>query len=391
MGGRGQPGNAEAPTAPGNLNVVNRANVIHGLEPFRPEYKWNVYQKRLEQSFIMNDVTVEGKKKAILLTVIGSEICDWDLFAPVDPADDTVSYDEICRKLTEHFVPNKIEIAERFRFYQRRQKQDESVANFALALKNLAKDCVFGNFLTSALRDCFVIGLGDPRIQTKLLTEANLTFDAAMKIALSMEAANHQTIQLRQGEAEQIHQMKKSSTCWRCGEGHNPGSCSFRNLECFKCKKKGHRASKCSQRSAGQQRSKFEASRESSKTREDKHVHFTETEPITEQFEDIELYHLPGGPNKSDSTRPSRPIKVEFLVDGHRLEMEVDTGAGYSLISESEWKRFGKPKLKPTNLKLTTYTGEPVELRGEYDAKVQMGTQQHILPTVPSRNFRSPP
>ena len=96
---------------------------------------------------------------------------------------------------------------------------------------------------------------------------------------------------------------------------------------------------------------------------------------------DMDLYHLPDGV-ASGAARSSRPIKTEFLVNGRRLLMEIDTGAGYSLISEDEWRLSGRPSLKSTRLKLVTYTGEPVDIKGEFDALVEWESQKKQLPLL---------
>ena len=140
--------------------------------------------------------------KAIFLCSVGSEFCDlvWDLFSPTDPTEDGVSYAQLLTRLKTHLVPTNVEIAERFKFYQRKQKEEESIKDFEGALWNLAKYCVFGTFPDSALRDAFVIGLFDNNIQTKLLTEESLTLAAAITKAQGMEAASSQSKQLRNKE-----------------------------------------------------------------------------------------------------------------------------------------------------------------------------------------------
>lgn len=98
---------------------------------------------------------------------------------------------------------------------QQKEKQDESVANFSLALKNLAKDCAFVN-----------IEMGESKIQTILLGKANLTFDSAMKIAeKSMETVNHQTKSIKANPS-----TKQTNTCWRCKDEHNSESFHFYTL-----------------------------------------------------------------------------------------------------------------------------------------------------------------
>ena len=176
-----------------------------------------MYQKKLEQTFIVYDLTDDVKKKALLLTSLGSSMWNllWDLCSPDDPTDDDISYDDICAVLSAHFVPDKIEIAERFRFYQRKQQPGESVATFIAALRNLSKDCAFGAFLQQALRDAFVIGLLNPKIQTALLADKNLTLDSALTLATSMEAAALKTRELRQTPISNIHAFPEAR--WAAG------------------------------------------------------------------------------------------------------------------------------------------------------------------------------
>ena len=63
--------------------------------------------------------------------------------------------------------------------------------------------------------------------------------------------------------------------------------------------------------------------------------------------------------------RSTEPVQVQMMINGKRLDMEVDTGAALSLISESTRKAiFPKEKLRPAKLSLRTYTNEPIEVTG---------------------------
>ena len=67
----------------------------------------------------------------------------------------------------------------------------------------------------------------------------------------------------------------------------------------------------------------------------------------------------------------SRPVTVELLVEGKPLSMEVDTGAAVSLMSEYIWRElFPRVKLQPCNEKFTTYTGESMQVLGEFAVNV---------------------
>ena len=62
-----------------------------------------------------------------------------------------------------------------------------------MALKKLSIHCNYGEFLNRALRDRFVCGLNNPKIQNKLLNTEDLLFEKAFQIAKSMEMAEKNT------------------------------------------------------------------------------------------------------------------------------------------------------------------------------------------------------
>ena len=68
-------------------------------------------------------------------------------------------------------------------------------------------------------------------------------------------------------------------------------------------------------------------------------------------------------------------ILVTLKVNGIDLEIELDTGATLSVISEQTYhKSFsaGKaPPLKTITTQLTTYTGEAIDILGEVEVTVQ--------------------
>lgn len=368
----------------GNAPTTKMAGIFGSIEPFHADTgKWSVYEKRLEQFLIVNDVTTEAKKKACLLTTIGASTCDliWDLFSPKDPTDASVTFAEICTKLRTHFVPAKVEIAERFRFYQRKQKPDESIATYLASLRNLAKDCGFGTFLDSALRDVFVIGLQDHKIQARLLAEQALTLDSAWKTAASMETADVQTKQLRQPEVEDVNKFsdRAKTSCWRCGSTtHGSQTCRFRELECFRCKQKGHRAGMCRQprkESSQHPSSRTGQTKRGVTFRDSGNVNLTEESDLYPES-DLDLNHLPS------PSRVNKPLRTTLQINGVTVNMEIDTGAGYTLISEKKWEELGRPNLKESSIRLRTYTGEPVKICREFEAEVRLKDQCKQLPVL---------
>ena len=71
------------------------------------------------------------------------------------------------------------------------------------------------------------------------------------------------------------------------------------------------------------------------------------------------------------SNTPSKSISVQLQVAGKWLNMEVDTGAAVSILSETALqKKFPRNKLKPSSMVLKTYTGEPMKVVGIFSAQV---------------------
>ena len=113
------------------------------------------YLERLEQYFIANDIADE-KKCAIFITVIGKEAYGVlrSLMSPDKPS--SKSYTVVTKVFADHVNPKPIIIAERFKFYERKQSKNETVGEFIAAIRKLAI-CDFKNFLDEAIRDRYQV------------------------------------------------------------------------------------------------------------------------------------------------------------------------------------------------------------------------------------------
>ena len=147
------------------------------------------YQERLDQYFLANDID-EGKKVPALLSLVGASAYRLlrDIFSPDLPS--TKDFPTLCDKSKSHYAREPLVIAERFRFYKRDQKPDETSREFNVVLRKLSEYCKFGVNLNDSLRDQFVCGLKSESIQKKLLTVCKLIYNKAIETALGMESAN---------------------------------------------------------------------------------------------------------------------------------------------------------------------------------------------------------
>ncbi|XP_039602396.1 uncharacterized protein LOC120524631 [Polypterus senegalus] len=197
---------------------------------------WNMYVERLQQYFAANDIPAE-KHVPVLLSAMGGKAYGLlrSLTAPDKPAEK--SFNDLVRVMRDHLSPKPLLIAERFRFHKRNQNEGETIAAYVAELKKLSEYCQFGDGLNDALRDRLVCGILQEGIQKRLLTEADLTFKRAVEIAISMETAAKDALELQRGvntssvnkmAAAKINKVHKRP-CYRCGrDSHLPSQCRFK-------------------------------------------------------------------------------------------------------------------------------------------------------------------
>ena len=344
--------------------------------------EWPAYCERLMHYFTANDVKTDEKRRAILLSVCGAHIYQLvrSLVSPETPADKT--FEEIVKLVRDHLTPPSSCIVRRFYFNSRFQKETETVGQFVAELRRLSEYCEFGGSLDEMLRDRLVCGLRDVRVQRRLFAEPKLTFTKAFELAQAAELAEKSSQDIsRAGTSVNALEPRRATAdqkadhpapCFRCGGRHSASKCHFRSVECHKCGEKGHLARTC--------RSKEQTVKKQFGNRAGKQSTNLLAEPL-EKDEDVEdMYTLF---NVSDVSLA--PFRVPMEINKASLEMEVDTGAAASVISEVTYKTLWKekcserPPLKHTNALLRTYTGERLRILGRISVQVRYQKQEATL------------
>lgn len=168
---------------------------LGSLEAFNSNHMdWTVYEERLENYFEANRINSEDEQRALFLTVVGEPIYKLlrDLIAPQKPKE--LLLQDLLSVLRAHLSPEPLIIAERYHFYNRAQREGETVGQYMAALRNLASKCDFKTFLEEALRDRFVFGLRDDSTKQKLMGTKNLVLENAMN---ANERARHELDELK--------------------------------------------------------------------------------------------------------------------------------------------------------------------------------------------------
>jgi len=220
------------------------------------------------------------------------------LCTPAAPT--SLMFNEIVQMLKQHLDPIPNIIAQQYKFGQCKQREGNSISEFVAALKALSVHAEFkceacnANTAPTHLRTQLVIGIRDNDAVQQLLQQevATLTFNKAVDMALTIEAAKKDSVQLKQAAnvpvatVNRIHNEPQNSRtnqqgrseqrgktefpskvttardnsssisanpvlrkcgivknqCLRCGElGHTRKQCSkSEGMTCTKCLNKGH-------------------------------------------------------------------------------------------------------------------------------------------------------
>ncbi|KAK2578340.1 hypothetical protein KPH14_012794 [Odynerus spinipes] len=357
---------------------------------------WKRWLMRFEGAVAVFGI-VEAKKVAYLLHFIGSKSFDilCDRLAPEDPYKKT--YEELTAKLEEFYAPAPLEVAENFRFHQRKQMEGENVQQFVAALHKLSINCKFGEYLKTALRNQLVFGLSSKRIQSRLLEIKDLTFDKAVETAISMELSEKDTNQIHSGTVSvdyvsqnetrkknhrqeqkqkpsidaRPHTFVKSKrhtnpgfkpnsynvSCFRCGGKHFATKCTLnKEIVCGNCGIKGHVRKVCMRKNQAAAINVND-------------ILWMETEHL----EYREKYF------------------VTLKVEGRPMRLEIDSGAAVTIVSKDFIKRWlPNVPIAKSNLKLTTYCKSIISVLGYVRVKVEYKNISKMLNMYVSDKNREP-
>jgi hypothetical protein len=216
----------------------------------------------------------------------------------------------------------------------------------------------------------------------------------------------------RRGPVQAAHRpARHPAICWRCGRFHDPNTCPAKGWQCYVCRKFGHTSKFCSQR-VGEVVSVQNNHEDECEEVEQIHVvsHIS-----AEENHDIEVFQEPGyrhdfscslpalqvvsdhddvksvSSNESKSSNfcnasqgmvksVSQAQLVYVTMDGCQVQMEIDTGSGFSLMSNEKFKYlFPQKEILPAHVKLKAVNGLSTAIHGKAKMGVLKSDNQSVF------------
>ncbi|XP_039306764.1 uncharacterized protein K02A2.6-like [Solenopsis invicta] len=324
------------------------------------------------------------------------------LICPRQPED--LTYEEIKTTLINHYDRAKNKYAESIKFRHIVQQKGETVANFVLRLKQGAAHCEYGTFLDRMLIEQMLHGLESREMCDEIIAKKPTTFTEAYEVANALEAARctadevkktgstatseqtnkigytpnrtkqgkkfarHRSQSREQRQQQNTYDKTQKSTrynnnysaCRGCGGQHLRNQCPFREAACHQCSKKGHIAKVCRSKTVAQSTAL---------------VPTTATQVAEQPAEQVDRLHQLSKVCEVNEINPLSKLMLDVEIDGHIIQMELDSGAPCSIISKKALQSI-KPKftLQNTDRQFVSYTGHYIKCIGSIPVNVTMGS-----------------
>lgn len=168
--------------------------------------------------------------------------------------DRVTTFDNVVKKLSDHFSPVINIPYERHKFRSMAQNDNESIAQYVARLRQQAQLCNFSK-VSEDLRDQVLEKCRSTTLRLKLLEQGtNLTLEKVLEISRILEMSTHQAELMESNNKPlEVNKLKVkhgqgSVQCYRCGSSTHKAydkNCPAKGEECKKCGIMGHYAKQC--------------------------------------------------------------------------------------------------------------------------------------------------
>ncbi|XP_062707298.1 uncharacterized protein K02A2.6-like isoform X1 [Aedes albopictus] len=403
--------------------------MIGSIDQYQRHKSFTHYVERFEVMCKLNKVNAETKQ-SWFISVSGDEV--FEEIKLIFPKKDVceIPYDEMIKKLKARFDKVEPALMNRYEFYNRIQKPNESAENFVLAVKLLAENCNFREFKDEAIRDRLIIGLRDKDLRKKLLMDDDVNLETVEKTIITSEKAESRaghiedfgesskvlSVKERLGRRNNEYERRKDMDrpryrSWsrdrsrsndrnrnfeRIRARENDWSRSYRDNRskhihnsavCNYCKRKGHIRKNC-YFLQGNTRGKS--------------VNFVDDKQEQVEAVATDKFDRMRANESSDESeiscmmiatvnKANEPCLIDVLVQDCKISMEVDTGSAVAVISAILYKRlFHHLQISKCNRRLVVVNGSSIAVLGQISVEVElngMRTDRSLIVLNTAKDF----
>lgn len=155
---------------------------------------WDSYVARFKCFLLANDFgeLSNSRKKAYFLSFCGNDVFQMARALVAPQSITAIPWDVLLAKLKNHYAPMPSRIVHRHMFHFRNQAEGKRINQFVAALRAAALYCEFRD-LNDVLLDRFVCGVRDLCLQCRLLAKHDLTLQAVLDEAHTVEMSEQST------------------------------------------------------------------------------------------------------------------------------------------------------------------------------------------------------
>ncbi|XP_050678468.1 uncharacterized protein LOC126974842 [Leptidea sinapis] len=309
--------------------------------------RWERWKRSLYIYLETADINTSSKKRASLLHWGGQELQEILFNLPggyvqaIDDGDIDV-FEVAIKKLDEYFAPRQNKRYERHLFRQIKQDENEKFEKYLVRLRQQALKCQFTD-IDDSLIDQIIEKCSSEELRKKVLRAGEkITLSEVINEANTLEVVERQLGDFSQkGKDQTIHKIdtqatektfinNRKKTCFRCGSWNHlafDAKCPAKGKICIKCKKVGHYQSQC--RGTGLKRSNKD-------TKAEMNVDAKRSKKSSQRVKNTDQANAIE--NKIDYVFNVLPNDtITCLVGGTQVEMLIDSGCQYNLITDKTW------------------------------------------------------
>jgi len=396
--------------------------------------RWTTWVELFDLYVIANNLT--GKDEQVRATFLSLMGADCYQIYKVNCKDND-NLEAIKLAMNKVLVTKRSEYTEILVFRRAVKRKDETVNDYEMRLRLLARYCNYGDKLEKEIERQFVVSCGMVEVEKECIRTDSLDLAKVLAMARGYERTANNLMGLRQPEySSQINynnssgkeayakpkdwgQRRTQSTgnsygqgsyassssgssgrCSKCGRSaHRQGEkCNAADQKCRECGKTGHYAIQCRNKDSSRYKGSFKSSSgdggrtshdDGNTTGQDDRVRKRRVNMIKDgnmeistddwenyvKFQDCVEYGLNMIRSVGGSVYGHNGPRVKLVTQGREVSYLIDTGSAANVLDQDTFDRLEpKPVLRPCDKKFYGYSAEvPIKMLGQFDSMVKRG------------------